>query len=413
MQKTGRSRRPNPYAVVLRTPGAARFSAAAVLARLPMSMLGIGTILLVEAVYESYALAGRVSATLIVAQAVVSPQVARLVDRIGQRRTTLPLVFTAAVGLGGLITTGVTHGPEPLLYVFAILAGASSVSYGSMVRARWSHALSDPKLVHTAYSLESALDEAVFVVGPAVVTLLATTVTPSAGLLVPLVAAVVGGLWFVSQRATEPPVVVHEPGTRHRTAMREPGMLVLVLAFVGMGVVFGATDVSTIAFTDEKGAPGLAGLLLATFAFGSLLSGLFYGARHWVMALWKRFVIGMLLLGAGASLFFLVDSTGVLAAVMFVTGFAIAPTLINGNALVQSLVRPAQLTEGLTWVSTALGLGVSVGASLAGSRVDAVGAHGGFEVVMGGAALAVVVTLLAVRSLRRDRSREEITTTTA
>ena len=60
-----------------------------------------------------------------------------------------------------------------------------------------------------------------------------------------------------------------------------------------------------------------------------------------------------------------------LAAVMFVTGFAIAPTLINGNGLVQNLVASNQLTEGLAWVGTSLGVGVSIGASLAGTRIEA------------------------------------------
>ena len=85
---------------------------------------------------------------------------------------------------------------------------------------------------------------------------------------------------------------------------------------------------------------------------------------------------------------------------MFVTGFAIAPTLINGNALVQQLVPPARLTEGLTWVGTSLGVGVSFGSSIAGSRIDADGSHGGFLVVIVSAVLALVATLAAYRTLR-------------
>ncbi|WP_286219319.1 MFS transporter [Paraoerskovia sediminicola] len=412
-----RRTRRNPYAEVLRTPGAAKFSAAALLARMPMAMLGIGTVLMVERFYDSYALAGRVSAALILAQAICSPPLARLVDRKGQRRVMLPLILVAAVSLSGLILIGNARGPEWLLYVFAALAGGSAGSFGSMVRARWSYALPDPRKLHTAYSLESALDEVVFVVGPAAVTILATSVTPSAGLVVSLVGAFVGGLWFVSQRATEPPVAV-TAGTGDRgtdgavsataarvpTAMRTPGMLALVIVFVAMGVIFGATDVATVAFADEHGMPGISGVLLAVFACGSLVSGLAYGARHWVSPLWQRFVIGMVALALGTALFSLAHSVPVLAAVMFVAGFAIAPTLINGNALVQRLVAPSQLTEGLAWVGTALGVGVSIGASLAGMRVETVGAAGGYHVVMAGGALAVVVSALSIRSLRRDRA---------
>lgn len=374
-----------------------------------MSMLGIGTVLMVESLYDSYSLAGGVSATLIFAQAIVSPQAARIVDRYGQRRVMFPLLFLAALGLSGLIATAVAHGPEPLLYLTAAVAGGASGSYGSFVRARWSNALDDPKALHTAYSLESALDEFVFVVGPAVVTILATSVAPPAGLAVPLIAAFIGGWWFLAQRATEPPVRGRVEGERTTSAMRQAGMLPLVLIFIAMGTVLGGVDVATIAFAEEKGTPGMAGVVLAIFALGSLTSGLAYGAKHWVSPLWRRFVIGVILLAFGTSLFSLAHTLPALAGIMFIAGFAIAPTLINGNALVQNLVRPAQLTEGLAWVGTSLGIGVSIGASLTGTRVDAVGAVGGFHVVMVGGAVCVVVTLVSLRSLRKDRSTETIT----
>ncbi|WP_454042814.1 MFS transporter [Cellulosimicrobium sp. Marseille-Q8652] len=389
-------------------PGAWQFSAAALVARLPMSMVGIGTILMVQGIYGEYALAGRVAAVLIVVQAIFSPQIARLVDRVGQRKVMLPLLAATTVGLGGLILCAVLRTPEWTLYVFAAVAGGTQGSYGSMVRARWTHVLDDPRRLHTAYSLESALDELVFVVGPVLATILATSVSPSAGLLVPLVAAVVGGLWFLSQRGTEPPVVVPEPGVSQRSAMRSTGMIVLAVIFVAMGIVFGATDVSTIAFAEEQGQQGAAGLILAVFASGSLVSGLVYGARHWVSPLWRRFVVGIVGLAVGVSLFFFVTSLPVLAAVMFVTGFAIAPTLINGNGLVQNLVAPNQLTEGLAWVGTSLGVGVSIGSSVAGTRIDAGGAHAGFEVVVAAGLLAVVLALAAIRSLRRSAAREDI-----
>lgn len=398
----------NPYIDILRTPGAIRFSTAAAIARLPMSMVGIGSILMIKALYGGYTLAGQVSATLVIAASICSPQIARLVDRFGQRRVMLPLLFGATSTLTGLIVCAVLHAPIWTLFVFAALSGATSGSFGSMVRARWSYVLADPRQLHTAYSLEAALDELVFVVGPALAAFLATSVTASAGLLVPLVAALVGGTWFLSLRATEPPVIAPVHGVKHRSAIRSGGMIVLALVFVTMGTIFGATDVSTIAFAQEQGNPGLSGLILGIFALGSGISGLLYGARHWVSPLWQRFAIGMIALACGVSLFFWVTSLPMLAAVMFVTGFAIAPTLINGNALVQNLVAPGQLTEGLAWVGTALGVGVSIGSWIAGSRIDAAGAHAGFQVVVAAAGMAVVLTLAGLRTLRKDAPQETV-----
>jgi MFS family permease len=398
------SRRRNPYRDVLGTPGSVRFSAAGLVARMPMSMIGIGTVLMVQTLYGSYAMAGRVSAVLVVAQAVVSPQVARLVDRAGQRRVMLPLLVTTTAGLLGLVVAAVLGAPEWVLWVLAAVGGGAQGSYGSMVRARWSYLLGDPRRLHTAYSLESALDEVVFIVGPVLATVLATGVTPSSGVLAATIAGAVGGVWFLGQRATEPPasgVATPADGAASRSAILMPGMLVLAVVFVAMGVMFGSADVSTVAFAEEAGSKGAAGVVLACFAAGSMLSGFAYGARHWVSPLSRRFAIGACALAAGVSLFFLVDHLVALAAVMFMTGFAIAPTLINGNALVQALVAPRQLTEGLAWVSTSLGVGVSAGSWVAGARIEAVDAHAGFLVTMVAGWVCAALAVATLPTLRR------------
>jgi MFS family permease len=336
-----------------------------------------------------------------VAQAVCAPLLGRWVDRRGQARAMRPTLAVFAVALVGLVAAAQAHADPLVLDVAAAVTGATLVPFGSLVRARWSHALGDDAhAMHTAYSLESALDEVVFVVGPVAATLLATSVSPTAGLVVPLVAAVAGGLWFLQQRATEPPAAA--PGTARAggSVMRNPGMVVLAVVFVAMGAIFGATDVSTVAFADEAGHKGLAGPLLAVFAAGSLVAGLAYGSRQWHRPLHQRFAIGMVGLAVGSSLLVLAQTMWMLVPIMFVAGLTIAPTLINGNGLVQQLVPAERLTEGLTWVTTALGVGVSVGSSVAGQRVDVDGAHGGYLVVVGAGAFALVATVAAYRTLR-------------
>lgn len=384
-------------------PGALAFSATGVLARLPMSMVGIGIVLMISSLYGSYGLAGRVSAVYVIAQALCSPQLARLVDRHGQGRIMRPAVALAAVGLVGLVVAATTEAHEAWLYVAAVVTGAGIGSFGSLVRARWARVLgADPHRMHTAYSLESALDELVFIVGPVLATLLATGVAPTAGLIVPLVAMLVGGYWFLSLRRTEPPPAPAGSPRPKGSVLRKPGMVVLAIVFVAMGSIFGATDVATVAFAEESGAKGMAGVILAIFALGSLISGLLYGTRVWKRPLYLRFATGMVALAVGVCFFFLVQSLAVLAAVMFVTGFAIAPTLINGNGLVQDLVPRERLTEGLTWVGTSLGVGVSIGSSVAGAQIDVNGSHAGFLVVVVSAGAAVVATLAALRTLRGD-----------
>ena len=394
-----------PYRDVLARPGALAFSSAGVLARLPMSMVGIAVVLAVSEIYGSYGLAGQITAVYVIVHSICAPLLARLVDRHGQARVMRPAIGVAAVGLVGLIAALLVEASPWLLFAAAIVTGSSIGSVGALVRARWTHVLRDPQAIHTAYSLEAALDEFVFVVGPIVAAVLATNVAPTAGLWIPTIALLTGGMLLFAQHATEPPVVRRDPEVPRGSILAAGGMVVLSVVFAGIGSIFGATDVATVAFAEEQGAKSSAGLVLAVFALGSMLSGLAYGLRHWLSPLWRRFAIGVVGLGVGASLFLLVTSLPMLAAVMFVTGFSIAPTLVNGNNLVQALVPHEQLTEGLTWVGTALGVGVSIGASVAGGAIDRVGSHGGFLVVIGSAGLAVVAALIALPTLRGEADR--------
>lgn len=394
-----------PYRAVLSLPGALAFSLTGVVARLHMSMLGLGIVLMVSTLYGSpergdYAMAGRVVSVNIIVYSICSPQVSKLVDRFGQALVMRPAVIVSALSIGGLVAAATARAPEWVLYIFGALAGATGGSIGALVRARWSHLVKDPAQLHTAYSLESVLDELVFVVGPVVATLLATAVAPQAALVVAGLAIVGGGLLFLAQKETEPPP---RGRTEHRepSVLRSPGLIPVALGFMGVGAIFGATDVAVVAFAEEHGQKAAAGVILAVFAAGSFISGFAYGARQWASPLWRRFVIGVLALGAGVCLFFVVHTVVLLAAVMFVVGFAIAPTLVNGNGLVQQFVRPSQLTEGLTWANTALTVGVAAGAPVAGEFIARSGSSGGFSVVVAAGAIAVVITLLSIRSLRR------------
>ncbi|WP_420115216.1 MFS transporter [Pseudactinotalea sp.] len=397
-----------PYRKVLALPGAVAFSSAGVLARLPMSMVTISIVLLVEAVYSSYALAGQVAAVYTVAQAICAPQLSKLVDSCGQSRIMRPSLVVAMSGLVGLAVAAMLQGPAWALYPAAALAGATVGSMGALVRARWNQVVDGPRQLHTAYSLESALDELVFVVGPVLATTLAAAINPVAGLLIAIAAAGGGGFWFLAQRRSEPTASGRPAEGERGSVIRSAGMVIIAVVFIAMGSIFGSVDVATVAFAKEQGAPGLAGVVLGVFACGSLISGLLYGAREFTMLAWKRFVIGILGLAAGICLFVLADSLWVLAAAMFVTGFAIAPTIITGNALVQQLVPPSRLTEGLTWVGTAIGVGFAVGSSVGGRVIDLHGGHAGYVVSMGAAGLAALVALSTAAVLRGVTTRPRI-----
>lgn len=99
-----------PYRAILARPGAAQFSISGLISRFPMAMVGIGVVLMVQGLYGSYELAGRVSAVYVLSQAVCGPQIARLIDRHGQARVMRPLLAVSATGITGLV---IAAGDEP------------------------------------------------------------------------------------------------------------------------------------------------------------------------------------------------------------------------------------------------------------------------------------------------------------
>src|SRR5262252_2190511 len=204
MTRAGENRPASPYLEILRLPGALALSAAGFLARMPMSMFSLGTVLLVAATTGRYGLAGLVAAAGAVGYALGAPQLARLVDRFGQRRVLRPQVAVFGAATVVFMTLAEIGAPLAAVVVSGALAGATMPSVGSMVRARWSVLLAGTGRLHTAFSLESVADEFIFVVGPALVTLLATAVYPAAGVGAAMVLCVTGTLLFAAQRRTQP-----------------------------------------------------------------------------------------------------------------------------------------------------------------------------------------------------------------
>lgn len=387
------------YRRVLAVPGAVAFSVAGFVARLPISMQSLGIVLLVAGTTGSYAWAGAVAAAFALAQALGAPAFGRLVDRLGQARVVLPALALHTLGLGALVWLALAHAPVWPLFPAAAVYGGSYPQPGSLVRARWAHALGGTPLLPTAFSLESVLDEVIFVVGPVLVTTLSVRVSPAAGLLVAYGLTAVGGLALAGQRRTEPPPAP-APAERRGSVLRLPGLQVLLGVGLALGAVFASIEVATVAFTAERGQPGAAGVVLALLAVGSLLSGLFYGTVTWRVPAHRRFVLGVLVLAAVVAPLPLAGSVWLLGLLCLVGGLAISPALIAAFALLDQVVPAASRTEGLAWFSTGIGIGIAISSSVTGQVVDAANGRTGLGVTVAASALAAAVVLGGARRLR-------------
>lgn len=392
----------NPFREVLARPGALRFSAAGFVGRMPMSMVGLGTVLLIASVTGRYGLAGAVAGAGSVGYALCAPQAARLADRFGQHRVLRPLTAFFAVSATALIICAEFRAPLWTMLVSGALTGASMPSLGSMVRARWSALLGDSPLLHTAFSLESVLDETIFVIGPALVTLLATEVTPAAGVAVAMTACVIGTLLFAAQRRTEPfagPAGRPQPAGKG-SRIPAPGLVTMAPVYFCLGAMFGTIDLSTVDFCASHGHKPLAGFVLGAYALGSAVGGLCYGSRTWRAPVHRRFALTLCAAAAGTATFWALPGLAVLTVVIFCSGLAIAPTFIAGFSLIEQQAPAGRRTEGMAWLTSAISVGVAAGSAVAGHVIDAGGARSGYVLAAGCGAAASAACLLGLHRLR-------------
>ncbi|MET9440813.1 MFS transporter [Streptomyces sp. NPDC006610] len=386
------------YGQLLRTRGAWTFLLPGFAARQPFAMLTLSIVLLVQHTTGSYGAAGAAAAVTGVSMAVFAPYSGRLADRFGQRAVLIPGVLLHTASALALTALALSGAPLWALFAAAVPTGASVPQIGPMVRARWGVKLQGSPLMGTAAAFESVTDELTFVVGPLLATALCTAVDPAAGLLTEAALTLVGGLLFAAQRSTQPAVAAAgHARVEHGSALRVPGVRVLIVAFLGIGSVFGGMQVSLAAFTESIGEPGLNGVLYGVFAAGNMLAGIVCGAVAWKAAPHRRLVLGYGALALAASGLWAADSVLLLAGAGLLVGMCIAPALITGYTLVEGLVPVGARTEAFTWLTGAVALGQAAAVTVAGQLEDRLGDGSGFLVPLGGTALALV-TLVALRS---------------
>lgn len=387
----------NPYREIFRAPGAAGFSAAAFVARMPIAMAPIGIVTMLAQIRGEYWLAGAVAAAFTLTNAFVAPQISRLVDRFGQSRLLIPTTAIAVVAFVLLIAAANQGWPVWTLFLSAF-AAAAMPSIPAMVRARWTELFRDRPELNTAFAFESVADELVYIAGASLSVGLSVALFPEAGVLASTVFLALGMTAFVVQRATEPAIKPAGEGPR-RSAISLPAVQILTAALVFVGAIFATAEVSTVALTRDLGQPGAASLVIGVYAAGSFIVGLVVGALNLKAPLHRQLLVALGVIVLTTLPLLLANSVPALAAAIFLSGVAISPTFITAFGLIERRVPEAVLTEGVTWVMTGIGIGMALGAFVSGWVVDEYGARAGFWVSVASAVIALTIVTLGQKVL--------------
>lgn len=375
----------------------------AFLARLPLAMSQLGTLLLVSDASGSYGLGGLAAGALAVANAVGAPFAGALADRYGQRHVVGVQSFAGAVALATLVALVHADAADLAVVGAAAAAGLAMPQVGPLARVRWRPITArtgaqQRRLVDVAFSYEGAADEASFAIGPALVGLGVVLVSPGGALLLAAVMLGVFGTAFAlhptarSTRGDGPAL----PTGRLVT----PVLLVLVTTQLLIGSLFGATQTGTTVLATDAGMPGVAGLVHATLGLGSAVAGVA------TAFLPERIGPERRMLGAAGALLvlslplLLVGGLPTLVVTVGLLGCAVAPLMIAVFSLAERVVVPARVATAMTVLASATGLGYAVGSSTAGRLADAHGHTAAFAVTVTAMGLAVVLVTLAQRRLR-------------
>ncbi|SDS97538.1 MFS transporter [Microlunatus soli] len=393
-----------PYVRVLRLPGALIGYGATFLGSFPISMLGLSVLLLIRTSSGSMAQAGLVSGALSVGNACGLLVQGRLLDRYGQTVVLLAAGPTAGLALGGLTLAAVGHAPAPVLIMLSYLSGVAIPAVITCMRVLIPVMVSAPGDRRSAYALLGTQFNVAMISGPMVVSGLVVLSGPAAAVLTAAVAATVGGLVFAGtarSRHWRPAPAEEHRGVR-LPGLLTSGMITVLGASFGAGLVGGLTSVAVPAVALTHHVTYLAGLLFAASSVGDIVAGIVYGSRVWRIALGTQLIICQI---GGAVI------NGVLALLsghpwamfpaMTAGGAVQAPAGVANSALLDDVARPAFLGQSYT-AMIAAGLGGSALGTTAGGRLSVLAEDWTLFVAAGTAGLAIACwTVLRRRSLSR------------
>jgi MFS family permease len=385
------------YRTVLSLPGCARVFATALIGRLPQGMSSLAILLLVHSHTRSYVAAGIAVGACAFATAASAPVEGRLVDRFGRRRVLVPSAIGQAMAFVGLVVAADARTDAVVLIALAAVAGALLPPIAPSMRALLREIVVDPGQRETAYSLESVIQELIWISGPLLVAVVISLSSPAGAVLLSATVCVVGTILFVtSPRAGG-------SGTRQSHHERTPVLAVpelrtLLGPIALTGMALGAIEVGIPSLALHAGSRPASGLLLALWSFGSLSGGLWYGSRVWRVPLSARYR-GLLLAAVACTAPLIIARTipeGAIASVL--AGLTTAPVFSCQYALIGRAVPAGVETEAFTWVSAALISGLAAGSALGGAVISAAGVSAPFVLACAANGLAALSAMrMAVR----------------
>lgn len=374
-------------------PGSRAFFLSALPARVGSAMTSLGLLWLVRWGTGSYAAAGLITGVFAVNSAFSAPVFGRMAGRFGQARVLVPTVLVHVGAIGGVVVAVAEHCPLWMIGLLAVVAGAALPQVSSLTATRWSVLLAGSPALPTAFALESLSNELAYLVGPALAGTVCAALFAPAGALLAAGLELAGCLALARQRRTDPGP--GEPSAAPGPRVTARGFVLLALINLGIGVFFGALQVSVTAFATGHGAASSAGLIYSVLSVTSVAAGFGYGARKWQLSASRQLVLALALLTAGSVPMLFASTPVLLAVALLLPGFGLAPSMIVVSLLTERIVGGSALTRAFAILNSASAVGTALAAAAAGRAVDAHGTGWGFAIAVGAVGAATIIGAVA------------------
>jgi MFS family permease len=385
------------YAVFLRLPDVARLLAAAFIARMPVGMMSLALLMHLRQVSDSFAFAGGIVGTYLVAMACTAPVAGRVVDRHGPRGVLIATGIVQPLALGLLLFARALHLPLTALPALAALSGAFAPPISTLTRTLWRHRFERDEDRRTAFAIDTVLIEFNFTIGPMLIAFVLLVGTPAAAFAMATLFALVSVPLFLLSPALRYWKLARDEKRHLLGPLTDGRLLRAYVTAVALTFMFGMIEVGYPGYATARGQPALSGVLIALVSIGSASGGFAYGGLHLRASVERQLTGFLLAMVPPLAVQSLVGSVWAFAPLAFVSGVLIAPSLTALTLLVTQYAPARYATEAFTWMSTCVVMGIGAGMAAGGQLVEASGAGAAFAT---GAAACLVATLLSL-SLRK------------
>ncbi|NYG97782.1 MFS family permease [Schumannella luteola] len=412
--------------------------------RLPTAMSALALVRLVVDTGGDYTSASALTATFVIAGTIGQPFLGRIIDRAGHRALVL-LLSVVVTTVGFVIAVLTVQSAPAAAFVAVAVAGFSTPPIESTLRSLWPALFPDATQRASAYALDAAAVEMLFIIGP----LLTATGIAVFGAQVNVLAmagvGLVGGIAYAARSVVRHPGEVDaragavadsndgaradagadlhfgvsagvdagaEPGAgaaldtsatlgsapaHHGTPLASRPFVRLLILTLTAAIPVGALTLTATAYGSHARNADFGPVALAANAAGALVGALLiarFPLRRTPVRAAAPFavILGALYLPTAAA----GAPPALWIALAFIAGLSLPPLLTQIFALTPELVQSRHANEANAWIVSVFAVGIAAGTVLGGITVDALGASAGIlTTVLVASALAIAGGLQA------------------